>query len=549
MMRDYTIHTHMRFKALIIALLTILWAACSAPKTTQSLLDVKVIVEGRSIDLQVPPGISVETGLNQAGVTLNSLDRVEPPIYTLLTDDAQVKVTRIKEEYIVDQEVVPFEQNVLKTESLPDQTTLIAQKGENGLREITYRLLFEDGVEVSKTRINDSVIVKESVPEIIMVGIQAAYTTYGIPGRLAYLLGGNAWIMEETTARRRPVLATGDLDGRVFSLSPNGEWLLATRRSVKEDEINTLWVVKIGPDSNSDKLIDLKVSNIIHFAEWMPGSSKGEIGFSTVEPRQTAPGWQANNDFHIFSVSDSGWVSKWKTIVESNSGGVYGWWGTNYAWDPTGGKVVYFRPDGIGLINIDEGLQTPIVDILPYQTRSDWAWTPWVSWAPDGNTLYTIAHISQSGDQTDEASPIFDLAAIPLIQGDIIHLVPQSGMFAYPVVSPFLVSSNNRGGFRVAYLQANFPTQSETSRYRLYLMDRDGSNSTAIFPETGDAGIEPQQVAWSPGPMPDNGSYAIGLVYNGNLWLIDGVYNGEGTPVFRQITGDGLVNKISWAGR
>ena len=70
------------------------------------------------------------------------------------------------------------------------------------------------------------------------------------------------------------------------------------------------------------KPIDLGVRNVVHFADWVPGSNE-KVVFSTVEPTSAAPGWQANNDMYVLSFSPSGWVTKWKDkpVLEPNSGG------------------------------------------------------------------------------------------------------------------------------------------------------------------------------------------------------------------------------------
>ncbi|MCK4975442.1 MAG: G5 domain-containing protein, partial [Anaerolineales bacterium] len=354
------------------------------------MMGVVVSADEQSVNVQVPAGSTVQQALDKAGLALGTLDRVEPPSYTLLTNGATIRVIRVEEEFTVEQEIIPFERKILQTESLPDQEKLLAQSGENGLQEITYRHVFEDGVEVSKRSVK-YVVVKEAVPEVVMVGIQTPFTQVSIPGRLVYLLGGNAWMMEQTTANRRPLINSGDLDGRVFELSSDGNLLLFTRNSADEEEINTLWAAEITEDPL--ELIDLGVSNIIHFADWLPGSNS-KIVFSTVEPRSTAPGWQANNDLYALSFSPTGWVSNWqeKPVLEPNSGGVYGWWGMDFVWSPDGEKLAYARPDSVGVLDFNDGVLTPTLEIAPLQTGGDWAWIPGVSWDPYGNLLYTVNH-------------------------------------------------------------------------------------------------------------------------------------------------------------
>ena len=54
----------------------------------------------------------------------------------------------------------------------------------------------------------------------------------------------------------------------------------------------SLWAARL--DDDTPLLLDLGVTNVIHFADW--GAGLSVVGYSTVEPRSTAPGWQANND-------------------------------------------------------------------------------------------------------------------------------------------------------------------------------------------------------------------------------------------------------------
>jgi hypothetical protein len=73
-----------------------------------------------------------------------------------------------------------------------------------------------------------------------------------------------------------------------------------------------------------------KAANVIHFAAWYPGQSSA-VAFSTVEPRANAPGWQANNDLSRTNLSGSA-----VKILDAQSGGVYGWWGTSFAFSQNG---------------------------------------------------------------------------------------------------------------------------------------------------------------------------------------------------------------------
>ncbi|MGD2157053.1 MAG: G5 domain-containing protein [Anaerolineales bacterium] len=519
-------------------ILLILLSACSASQVTQTLIEIQLIADGTSNELVIPPGSNVEDALEIAGLSLNPLDKVDPPSYSLLKDEDVIEVVRVTEEFEVEQEVIPFEQQHQPSELLPEGEMQPLQLGENGLREITYRIVYENGVEVSRVPIK-SVVIKEATSQIMLVGVQSSFTPLQIPGRLAFLSDGNAWLIEDTTGDRRPIITSGDLDGRVFSLSDNGEWLLFTRTNDQENTINTLWAINV---DDPELLIDLEVDNVVHYADWVIGSDT-KVSYSTVESRQAAPGWQANNDLSQRIFSSSGWIAQPEEIIETNSGGVYGWWGTLFDFSPDGGRLLSVSPDQMSILNFDDENKTVVAEITPLQTGGDWAWIPGVGWGADGKVLYTVDHAPAPGISSPEESQNFHLTAVPLEGGPSMNLVSQVGMFAYPIVSPLQSRGNEEKSYQVAFLQAIFPTQSETSRYRLVVMDRDGSNRLQLFPPQELPGLEPQREwgVWSPEPFDNGRSYLLAILYQGNIWLVD-----PKSAEYWQITGDGRVNRLDW---
>ena len=510
-------------------------ASCSTPTAVQGLVKVTILVDNKQLDQQAPAGSSVQSVLDSASITLANLDRVDPPSFTLLTGPATIKVTRVTESFEIEEQVIPFSQQKVKNESLPEGQTLLIQAGANGVEQVTFRRVFENGVEMSRAPVKNQVLT-DPKPEIIMVGVQSPFTAVSITHTLAYLTAGNAWIMQRSTAERKPLVSSSDLDQRIFSLSSDGKWLLFTRKSTRPitEEINTLWVINT-QDQNAVPL-NLKVKNVVHFADWVPGSPN-TIVYSTVEPRAAAPGWQANNDLQLLVFASTGTIGRQEEIITANSGGIYGWWGTTYAWSRDGKSLAYARPDSIGIVDLDNKQLVPVLTLLPYQPRGDWAWVPGIEWSPDHRILFAGTHLGKSGLSSQEASPIFDLSAVVLENNNLaVDLVAQSGMFVYPSTSPML--PGNR--FWLAYLQAVFPDRSDTSRYRLVVANQDGSNHKTVFPPEGSTGLEPQQVIWSPLP-PDKSPMWIALQYQGNLWLID-----PDSGQSQQITGDGLITRIDW---
>jgi len=489
-----------------------------------------IIVDGRTINKDIEIGSTIQTLLNTENIELNSLDRVEPPVYTVITEIMTITITRVEEKFETEEITIPFEQQTVRNESLPEKQKVLVQSGVNGVRELTYRMLYEDGELISRTEVRRTDLISAK-PEIIMVGIQTPFTSIPINGKLIFLSAGNAWIMEGETSNRKPILTNGNLDGRILKLSSNGNWLLYSQISPDKEKINELWVINLANDEPIP--IYLNTDNVIHFAEWVPGESLSVL-VSTVEKRETAPGWQANNNLIKLTLGADGKVLRTEQILDSNSGGIYGWWGSNFQYNQSGNQLAFVRPDAIGLVDLENQSLEVINSITPYQTKSDWAWVSPISWSQDNRYLYWVDHASDSNTTNSELSTLFNLKALEINSGLSLTLSENVGMFAY------LTEIKNNNQNQLFYLQAVFPENSETSRYQLVVSDQDGSNARNIFPSTGMQGLEPQNIIKS--PCTKESSCQLGVIYQGNLWFI------EMKDQFSsyQITGDGLITRIEW---
>jgi hypothetical protein len=523
-------------KLLFILPLFFLLASCSLPLAsgTQS-ISVTINSDSTSTSLSLPKGSTVQQAVDAANIKLSNLDRVDPVGGVLITEGMQINVIRVVEEFEVVESVLPFENQTVKNESMPNGQKVLIQPGVNGKASMTYRVLKENGVAVSRTIVK-SETVEESKPEIVMVGVQSPFVSQPIEGRLAYITSSNAWIMEGNTGNRRPVVTSGDLDGRIFTISPDRNWLLFSRSpssTSSDNAINSLWLVNL--QENGAKPVALGVENVVHFAEWIPGREM-TIAYSTVEPRSTPPGWQANNDLVLLQFDAEGFTKEKTVILEQNSGGIYGWWGTFYSFSPDGSAIAYARPDSVGLVDQEGRQLNPLINLTPYQTGGDWAWIPGLAWSPDGRILFTVQHGPAGSKSMDETSSEFDLSAIVLASKNVIRLYPNSGMFSYPEPSP-----NGAGNsYQLSVLTSILPDQSGTSKYDLRLMDRDGSNIRKLYPGEGVQGLSPQQVVWSPGAN-GNGSTFLCFLAQGNIMLVE-----TSTGDISQVSGDGTVSKIDW---
>ena len=181
---------------------------------SSALRDVRVSCDGMVYSAQVALDAKVADALTAVGVEAGPMDIVTPALPLAVPADGSISVVRVTTEDVVTEQVIPFQSQTVRNESLAEGETRIVQQGQNGIRRITTRYTYEDGVLKNSTVVS-AATAAEPVPEILMRGAKAAYSPININGRLIYISAGNAWMMEGSTENRTPLLSTGDLDGRL----------------------------------------------------------------------------------------------------------------------------------------------------------------------------------------------------------------------------------------------------------------------------------------------------------------------------------------------
>lgn len=514
--------------ALILAVELLTLLACGPAEPMQ----VTIVVDGGQRVVQTT-GATVRDILAENGVTLGELDRVEPDLWVETTPDMAIIVVRVEEKLDAIREIVPFRHKTVKSEAMAEGETRLIQAGANGEVEITYRVIMEDGMEVSRNELRRATI-SPAVDEIVVVGTHGAIVSVPISGTITYISAGNAWLMREASGGRRPLTSEGDLDSRVFALSPDGRQLLFTRSGGTDPAapLNTLWVITTTVLGEKAQPVGLEGLN---YGEWSSDGSR--FVYSTAERTEGSPGWKAKNDLWIASFTETGTSPLSVTQVLSPSAeSVYSWWGINYAWSPDGHYFAYAEADEVGLIDAVSGERAPLIQFPVYHTYGEWVWTSGLSWSPDSRFIACVVHgPSETGEESPEDSPVFDLWVVSTDGQVKVKLVSQAGMWAAPHWSPIRQTSDRQES-SIAYGRAQEPYNSQLGLYDLYLMDRDGSNELRLFPSGDELGLEAPQMAWSP-----NGDQLV-IAHNGNLYRLD-LADGQ----LRQLTADGESGHPRWS--
>ena len=538
--------SHLRRRPLAAALIFgWLLAACATPGQfppaaaqppaagTPEPIAVLVVADGQARQLSTSAA-TVADALAEAGIELNPADEVVPPFDQALprgsAEPPVITVVRVTESLEVIPESIPYGRQVVRSAELsPDDPPRLLQEGAPGLQEVSVRIVYRDGLEVERWPTSVTVI-EPPVDEIVLVGVGSSRDAMPIAGRLAYVNDGRAIVLAGDTESPRQLGVAGQLDGRVFQLSPDGEYLLYTTGDAATATTgfrNELWVIATNEAATA---VPLQIENVL-WAGWDPAALEPyRIAYSTARSVTLPPGWEANNDLWLMELPFDGPQPAPVRLVETYPA-AYAWWGGNYAWSPGGERLAYAFADEVGLLDIPTGAEAapvaePARSILhnftAYDTGADWAWVPALGWSADGQTLAFTAHDGVG----------FDVWQAGVSTGSPVAVVPDAGLWSQVAWSP--------ADPRLLTTRANNPTAGEDSRYALWLADSDGSNAARLFPPADEAGTftrTAQSLAWGP----DGASVAF--LYNNGLHILD-LATGD---VFAAGPDDTISSNLTWA--
>lgn len=192
-----------------------------------------VEVDGQVLEKKVFSS-RLENALNEAGILLAPLDKIQPGKNEMVTNEMKVVVTRIEVEEIEEEEKIPFEIIEKNDADLVWRKKEVKQRGEMGVKKIQYKITYKNGKQVSKEKLSQK-IEKKPITEIVAVGtkVKVGQTKVGVA----------SWYVHTGTMT---------CASRIF---PKGTWLRVTNR----ENGKQIFVVvdDYGPMRGTGKMIDL----------------------------------------------------------------------------------------------------------------------------------------------------------------------------------------------------------------------------------------------------------------------------------------------------
>ncbi len=140
---------------------------------------VLVTADGRTTHTRTR-GKTVGGTLMDLGILVTDNDRVTPPLDQPVVEQQQIRLVRISHVTLVERKPIPYESVLVPDDNLEIDTQRLAQAGVNGEYRKRFKVITEDGTEVSRTLV-DEWVAAEPVTRMVAYGRKIVPRTLETP--------------------------------------------------------------------------------------------------------------------------------------------------------------------------------------------------------------------------------------------------------------------------------------------------------------------------------------------------------------------------------
>ena len=143
--------------------------------------EVTIMVDGEEIIARVEASTVLEA-LEEVGIELCELDRLEPDAGVGVEDRMVIRITRVTVAEDVVYNRIFFQEIRRPNTTLANNVTRVVQQGKEGRRADHYEVIYEDGIEVSRALVRTEV-VEPKVDRIVEYGTIGTLSRGGVTYR------------------------------------------------------------------------------------------------------------------------------------------------------------------------------------------------------------------------------------------------------------------------------------------------------------------------------------------------------------------------------
>lgn len=137
---------------------------------------INIFVDGREKTYMTYKD-TVKEALENAALTLNSSDRLEGAApEEPIVKDMSFKIVRVEEEVVGEKSAIPFEVVKRDNNKLDKGTEKVVKEGRDGILEKSFKVVFEDGKEVARQLINETIVLNP-INKLIDIGTVSVFKT------------------------------------------------------------------------------------------------------------------------------------------------------------------------------------------------------------------------------------------------------------------------------------------------------------------------------------------------------------------------------------
>lgn len=131
-------------------------------------LSCNIVADGKTIDLlTIAP--KVKDAIKEANIILEGEDKISPGLEENIEKDLIIKITRVTEEKKTLEESIDFATIKQNVSSMYRGNSKVTRSGQKGVKELTYKVTYEDGKEVNRELLEEKT-TKEPIDKIIQIG-------------------------------------------------------------------------------------------------------------------------------------------------------------------------------------------------------------------------------------------------------------------------------------------------------------------------------------------------------------------------------------------
>lgn len=131
-------------------------------------VNINVAVDGKVLKIKSAEK-NIENMLKAEHITLSKIDKIKPAKNSMLKKGLEISITRVNSQIVKNNEEVGFATEVMTDNTMGNDEKQIIQQGQAGQKEVSTKIVYEDGVQVSKNILSENMI-KQPVKQIEKVG-------------------------------------------------------------------------------------------------------------------------------------------------------------------------------------------------------------------------------------------------------------------------------------------------------------------------------------------------------------------------------------------